>query len=215
MNDQPAPDPLDFTPVPRKFLRRHDGWTVERQRRFIAALAECGSVSAAARQVGVSNSGAYNLYNHPDGASLRAAWDRALAMGCARIHDVAMERAIHGVLVPIFYKGEQVGEQRFYSDRVLTTLLRHHAFGHHPVGDRSQAARDRPAAENCPVCRERRPRRLKPLRTKKRPPPGWWPPPRRCCAATAARSRPSAATASPARSSPPTTPSASSPCWRS
>ena len=36
----------DFTPVPRKY--RHDGWTTERQRAFIAALADTGSVSRAA-----------------------------------------------------------------------------------------------------------------------------------------------------------------------
>ena len=31
-----------FEPVPRKF--RHDGWTRERQKAFIAALADTGSV---------------------------------------------------------------------------------------------------------------------------------------------------------------------------
>ena len=34
----------DFDPVPRKY--RHDGWTPERQKAFIAALADTGSVSA-------------------------------------------------------------------------------------------------------------------------------------------------------------------------
>lgn len=36
-----------FAPVPRQ-CQRHDGWTAERQRRFIAALADTGSVRAAA-----------------------------------------------------------------------------------------------------------------------------------------------------------------------
>ena len=35
------PPTLAFTPVPRK-TRRHDGWTAERQVRFIAALAKAG-----------------------------------------------------------------------------------------------------------------------------------------------------------------------------
>lgn len=153
-----APDSLAFVPVPRKILRRHDGWTADRQRAFIEALAATGSVSAAARQVEVSNSAAYNLYNHPEAASLRAAWDRALAIGTRRIHDVVMERALDGVPRPIYYRGEQIGEERRFSDRVLVTLLRHHAFGHHPspVGHRSRAARERFAAENCPECRARR-----------------------------------------------------------
>lgn len=36
----------EFTPVPRK--PRHDGWTPERQKAFIEALADTGSVSRAA-----------------------------------------------------------------------------------------------------------------------------------------------------------------------
>ena len=39
-----------FEPVPRK-TRRHDGWTPERQKAFIAALADTGSVKRAARWV--------------------------------------------------------------------------------------------------------------------------------------------------------------------
>ena len=50
---------LDFTPIPRRY--RHDGWTPERQRAFIAALAETGSVKHAARRVGMSTDGAYQL----------------------------------------------------------------------------------------------------------------------------------------------------------
>lgn len=37
-----------FTPVPRQY-QRHDGWTPERQRSFIEALADLGSVEAASR----------------------------------------------------------------------------------------------------------------------------------------------------------------------
>lgn len=36
----------EFAPVPRKY--RHDGWTPERQKAFIEALADCGSVTRAA-----------------------------------------------------------------------------------------------------------------------------------------------------------------------
>lgn len=39
----------DFTPVPRK-RNRYDGWTPERQRGFIEALAELGSVIAEAQR---------------------------------------------------------------------------------------------------------------------------------------------------------------------
>ena len=43
----------EFTPVPRK-TARHDGWTPERQRAFIEALADTGSVRRAASMVNMS-----------------------------------------------------------------------------------------------------------------------------------------------------------------
>ena len=43
-----------FTPVPRQ-CPRHDGWTDERQRAFIEALADTGSVAAACKAVSMSD----------------------------------------------------------------------------------------------------------------------------------------------------------------
>src|SRR5689334_13687723 len=66
------PEPLDdvpairFAPVPVK--RRHDGWTVERQQAFIAALATGGCVSEACAEVGITARSAYRLREHPKGA---------------------------------------------------------------------------------------------------------------------------------------------------
>ena len=66
MTDSPHPDddPLVFTPVPAS--SRHDGWTAERQRTFIAAVAEHGGVAAAARSVGMTPQGARKLRLRPD-----------------------------------------------------------------------------------------------------------------------------------------------------
>lgn len=50
--DQRAPLP-DFDPVPR-MRARHDGWTPERQKAFIEALADTGSVSRAAAMVNMT-----------------------------------------------------------------------------------------------------------------------------------------------------------------
>ena len=115
----------DFTPVPRK-CDRHDGWTPERQRGFIAALAELGSVSGACRRVAMAVFGAYALRRAEGAESFRAAWKKALDMGVQRLADIAVERAIEGVPVPIMYHGEQVGERRHYNDRLLTFMLQHH-----------------------------------------------------------------------------------------
>lgn len=74
----PSNDPLAFTPVLRR--GRVDGWTAERQRAFIEALAVTGSPGRAAAALGKSATGAIQLRSAPGGESFSAAWDRALAM---------------------------------------------------------------------------------------------------------------------------------------
>lgn len=81
---QPIPD---FTPVPRKY--RHHGWTAERQRAFIAALAELGSVKAAAHRINMSPEGAYYLRRQPGADEFRDAWAAALDHGVQRLIDIA------------------------------------------------------------------------------------------------------------------------------
>lgn len=70
-----------FEPVPRKY--RHDGWTPERQKAFIAALAESGNVTAACEHVGMTPEGAYYLRRQPGAESFRRAWEAALDGGTA------------------------------------------------------------------------------------------------------------------------------------
>lgn len=69
----PAGELPAFTPVPRK-CQRHDGWTPERQRDFIAALADTGSVEAACKAVDMAQRGAYELRRQPGAEGFRAAW---------------------------------------------------------------------------------------------------------------------------------------------
>ncbi|MBO9623658.1 MAG: hypothetical protein J7500_13200 [Sphingomonas sp.] len=136
-------------------LRRLDA----RQRAFIAALAETGSVTAAAARVNMAKEGAYQMRLAPGSESFRAAWAAALDHGVQRLADVALERAMEGVTVPVFHKGEQCGERRWYNDRLLMFLLKHHLPGKYgvslPLGTRARATIEREAAENCPVCRQR------------------------------------------------------------
>ena len=70
-----------FGPVPRKY--RHDGWTPERQKAFIAALAESGNVTAACAHVGMTKEGAYDLRRQPGAESFAHAWQAALDGGTA------------------------------------------------------------------------------------------------------------------------------------
>ena len=86
----------DFTPVPLARVR-HDGWTPERQRRFLIALAAMGTVDSAAQAVGMSRISAYKLKKRSDAESFAAEWDRAVGYGRDMLFDYAMERAINGV----------------------------------------------------------------------------------------------------------------------
>ena len=119
---QPLPD---FTPVHRKY--RHDGWTPERQRGFIAALADTGSVSRAAALVNMTPEGAYYLRRQAGAESFRRAWEAALDFGVQRLRDIAFERAIEGELVPVMSFGKLVGYRRKSNDRLLMFCLRMNA----------------------------------------------------------------------------------------
>jgi hypothetical protein len=121
-----APLP-DFHAVPRKY--RHDGWTPERQRAFIEALADTGSVSRAAAQVNMSSEGAYYLRRQRGAEGFRRAWEAALDFGVQRLKDIAFERAIDGQLVPVFVAGKLMGFRRKKNDRLLMFCLRMNARG--------------------------------------------------------------------------------------
>lgn len=69
---------IRFSPVTLK--SRHDGWTPERQFRFIAELAATRSITRACKAVGMSREGAYTLRDHPEAAAgFAIAWREALA----------------------------------------------------------------------------------------------------------------------------------------
>ena len=114
----------EFVPVPRKY--RHDGWTPERQRAFIEALADCGSVTRAAAQVNMAQANCYTLRRAPGAEEFRRAWDAALDFGVKRLKDVAFERAIEGQLYPVFRGEKLVGFHRRKNDALLMFCLRHY-----------------------------------------------------------------------------------------
>ena len=68
-----VPPPLlpEFAPVPLRY--RKDGWTPERQRRYVVALAETGHLGKAARAVGMTEQSAGKLRRRPGAASFDAA----------------------------------------------------------------------------------------------------------------------------------------------
>ena len=112
--------------MPVRRRPRVDGWTEEKQRRFIEALADTGLVSAAAKAVGMARESAYKLRRSAHGAAFARAWDAARHHAGGVIEDVAFERAIEGVEHNVYDEyGEVVCTKRVYNDRLLMFLLRH------------------------------------------------------------------------------------------
>lgn len=115
--------PLEaFQPVPLR-RSRFDGWTAERQRDFISALAETGSISQACHHVGITARSAYRLRADPRGRQFAAAWDQALRAATAKLLTLAYERAINGSYVEHWRDGQLIGESRQPSDKLLICLL--------------------------------------------------------------------------------------------
>ena len=112
-----------FDPVPRR--ERHDGWTPEKQADFISALAESGCVKEACARVGKSPSTAYRLRRDVLSWSFREAWDAALDHAISRLSDAVFSRALNGVPRPVYFQGEQIGERRYYDERLAMFLLRY------------------------------------------------------------------------------------------
>lgn len=121
--DQADPEiELAFDPVPRRRNRR-TGWTEERQRAFIAALARSGSVRLAARHVGLSASSVYRLLDMEGAGSFALAWDQAMDVGLARVQADALQRALNGAFVPIYRRGRLVRVEYRRCDRLAIAML--------------------------------------------------------------------------------------------
>lgn len=118
-----APSAPEFAPVRLRY--RRDGCTPQRQVDFIRCLAECGCVVEAARRVGLSTETLYALARRPDAQSFRLAWDIAMDNAVRRIGDNAWSRALHGVAIPHYYKGELIGEHRRWDERLTMFILRY------------------------------------------------------------------------------------------
>ena len=107
-----------FTPVPRKY--GHDGWTPERQKAFIEALADCGSVTRRPMaQINMAQANCYTLRRAPEGRRRAHGecehWDHS-SLAEPRLKDIALgagppcrttERAIDGQLHPVFRGGKR------------------------------------------------------------------------------------------------------------
>ena len=113
--------PSGVVPFKAEPSRNSYGWSAERQRIFIEALAETGTVHLAARSAGLSARSAYGL--RVRSVPFAAAWDAAQQLAVGRLSALAFDRAIHGRIEQVFHEGDLVGEKRIPSERLLMWLL--------------------------------------------------------------------------------------------
>jgi len=102
---------------------RHDGWTPARQATFLRALAATQSVTQAARAAGMSRQKVYALRARLKGEPFDLAWHAALRCRFDALAEAALERALHGVEVPHFHKGELIHTSRRFDERLTVALL--------------------------------------------------------------------------------------------
>jgi hypothetical protein len=127
-----APEVPAFAPV--KLRYRRDGLTPERQVAVVQGVAECGCMREACARVGISTESVYRLLRRPDAQSFRIAIDLAFDGAVERVEDGAFSRALNGVEIPHYYKGELVGTHRRHDERLTMFILRYrkpHRYGRH------------------------------------------------------------------------------------
>jgi hypothetical protein len=89
---------------------------------FLERLREHANVSRAADAAGISRKTVYKERN--DSVTFAHDWDDALEEGLDYLEEEARRRAYEGVNEPVYYKGEDVGAVRKYSDTLMIFLLK-------------------------------------------------------------------------------------------
>lgn len=93
-----------------------------KKRAFLAAFAENGNVSLSATIAGIDRQTHYEWKrSDPDYAE---AFTDAEGQAADRLEQEARRRAVDGVDEPVFYKGDEVGTIRKYSDTLLIFLMK-------------------------------------------------------------------------------------------
>ncbi|HEX8642626.1 MAG TPA: hypothetical protein VF702_01790 [Allosphingosinicella sp.] len=116
----PAATPFDGV-VLEDSRKRLAGWCAERQRLFLCALAETGSVHLASASARLSARSAYRL--RARSPAFAAAWDTADQLAVGRLAALAFDRAIHGATHQVWHEGILVAERKVPSDKLLMWLL--------------------------------------------------------------------------------------------
>lgn len=97
-------------------------FSAKRAKLFLHFLAETGRVRHSAQLAGFTSADAL-YYRRKQDQAFRHAWDEALDRAGDKFEDEATRRGVEGVDKDVYYKGEVVGQERVYSDGLLSKLL--------------------------------------------------------------------------------------------
>jgi hypothetical protein len=100
----------------------HDVLSARRKRVFLIALAETGIISQACARAGWTRSTAQGLRKTDEDFAAR--WDDALEVAADAAEAEAFRRGVHGWEKDVYFKGNKVGKEVIYSDRLLEMTLK-------------------------------------------------------------------------------------------
>jgi hypothetical protein len=93
-----------------------------KKRAFLRAYAVCGQLKQTCAAVDIDHE--LHYYWLKTDATYKAAFADAKEMAASTLEDEAIRRARDGVMRPVYYLGEVVGEELTYSDTLLIFLLK-------------------------------------------------------------------------------------------
>lgn len=93
----------------------------EAKKKFIDVLRQTGNKPLAAKACGFTLRAFYNHYKSDE--AFHDEWDEAVQESNGILEREAWRRALEGTEKPIMYKGQVIGKEREYSDRLLEFLL--------------------------------------------------------------------------------------------
>jgi hypothetical protein len=126
---------------------RSDGWPLATQAAFLRALSATHSVSEAAKSVGKPRQAAYRLRSRLKGQPFDLAWEVAFHHSYDVLAHAALDRALNGVEVPVFFQGEQVGSYRRFDERLTVALLARFTMAGNPAFGRLGSTAERHARD--------------------------------------------------------------------
>lgn len=91
---------------------------------FLNYYIATGTITKAAKKAKISRQTHYDWLKNDKKGQYRKAFETAEKMAADLLEEEAWRRAVEGDVQVVFYKGEEVGKRRAYSDQLLAILLK-------------------------------------------------------------------------------------------